>query len=316
MVVWDAQRAHLRAKMAFSRSRSDRVLHHHGRNVLLSGFHSEVIMHLLRPASHPFLMQRSRRVLLLSVLLTPALLSAQVTVDGPVRLVGPEEQRGVDGLAWPVSGSAAVTVEASVASGGFAWSAATVMGDTLELSPDPIVEVPRDGLLLRFPSPADLHGALHLRPGAGNAALPLLRPDGLVPVKGQLIAGRIAEIMKASDRYILLSSPEQGCPPGTFAAHERLCMDAASDPGVLFHDAVAICAERGGKLCAWDEYIAACTLLQAQLTGLFDEWEWIDESSNHTHGADQAGRLTCASQRNQGVLAERIADVRCCYHPR
>jgi len=258
---------------------------------------------------------RGTTFLLLSIL-TITGISAQITVDGPVRLTGTEEQRGVDGLAWPTGGSSAVTVEASVVSGGFSWTTATLGGDTLELSPDPAVDELRDGLLLRFPAPGTVHGALYIRAGGEHAALPLLRPDGLVPVQGQLTTGRVAEVMKAGDRFILLSSPERGCPPGTFAAHDRLCMDAASVPQMYFHDAVAMCAERGGKLCAWDEYIAACTSLQSQLTGLFDEWEWIDETSNHTHGADQAGRLTCASQRNQGVLAERKADGRCCYHPR
>lgn len=241
--------------------------------------------------------------------------SGQVSLTGPIQFTGPDSTRTIVGLAWPVQADAAVTVEAALVSGGFSWSTAQLTGDTIELGPAPAVINVRDGLLLRFIAPAERDGRLFVRPGPGHTALPLLRPDGLLPVRGQLTTGRIIEVMKADDRFILLNAPERGCPAGSIAAHERLCMDVTPVPSTLFHDAVRICAERGGKLCAWDEYIAACTLLQSQLNGMFVDWEWIDESSNHTHGADQAGRFTCASQRNQGVLDERLGNVRCCYRP-
>jgi hypothetical protein len=246
----------------------------------------------------------------------PLNVDAQVTVSGPIRFTGPPDERRIDSLAWPQRPDALVTVEAAVLSGGFSWSQASLQGDTIALVPDPVLEELRDGLLLRFVSPGELAAELFVRPGPGHPALPLLRPDGLLPVRGQLLNGRVVEIMKAGDRFILLSSPESGCPPGTLEAHQRLCMDVVPVSSTLFHDAVAICAARGGKLCAWDEYIAACNLLQVQLSSMFVDWEWIDDSSNHTHGADQAGRFTCISQRNQGVLDERLANVRCCYHPR
>ncbi|MCU0318897.1 MAG: hypothetical protein MUE88_02300 [Flavobacteriales bacterium] len=239
----------------------------------------------------------------------------QVSLTGPIQFTGPDSTRTIVGLAWPARADAAVTVEAALVSGGFTWTSAQLSVDTIELSPDPAVLTVRDGLLLRFAAPSERDGRLFVRPGPGHAALPLLRPDGLRPVRGQLTAGRIIEVMKADGRFVLLNAPERGCPAGSLAAHERLCMDVTPVPSTLFHDAVRICGERGGKLCAWDEYIAACTLLQSQLNGLFVDWEWIDESSNHTHGADQAGRFTCASQRNQGVLDERLGGVRCCYRP-
>lgn len=255
--------------------------------------------------------------LVLITLVLAGLLDAagQVSLSGPIQFTGPDSTRTIVGLSWPAQADAAVTVDAALVSGGFSWTNAQLAGDTIELSPDPEVITVRDGLLLRFPAPAERDGHLFVRPGPGHAALPLLRPDGLLPVRGQLITGRIIEVMKADARFILLNATERGCPAGSIAAHERLCMDVAAIPGSLFHDAVRTCAERGGKLCAWDEYIAACTLLQGQLSGMFLDWEWIDESSNHTHGADQAGRFTCASQRNQGLLDERLGSIRCCYRP-
>jgi hypothetical protein len=242
----------------------------------------------------------------------PAL--AQVELDGPLRLTGPVDQRRVDGLAQPIQGDAAVTVEAAVRDG-WRWCTAQRIVDTLELTASTAVDQVREGLLLRFPVPQDMSGRLWARI-QGGVAMPLLRTDGVNPTWGQLTSGRIAEVLVAAGRYTLLNLPEPECPPGSLSVNGNYCIDQVSVANQLIYQAMDRCARRGGKLCTLDEYHAACTLLGAQLTGMFNEWEWIDDTSNHTHTADQAGRFTCTSHRSQSVLLERVGETRCCYHKR
>jgi hypothetical protein len=253
---------------------------------------------------------------LLGVLAIGTVLSgaAQVELDIPLRFTGAEDQRRLEGLGPAVEGTAAVTVEASVREG-WRWCQAQRIADTIELTTVPAVEVLRDGLLLRFQVPQDMSGGLWARV-QGGVAYPLVRTDGLRPALGQLTTGRVAEVLLAAGRFTLLNLPELECPPGTLSVNADLCIDQASLANLLVYQAMDRCARRGGKLCTWDEYYAACTLLGSQLTGMFNEWEWIDDTSNHTHTADQAGRFTCTSQRSQSVLLERVGETRCCYHRR
>ncbi len=247
-------------------------------------------------------------------LLLCAMGHAQVQLEVPLRLTGPEEHRRIDNLAPPQESAAAVTVEAAVRDG-WRWCTAQRIADTVELSMTPAIEVQREGLLLRFVVPLDMSGRLWARI-PGGTAFPILRVDGVNPVWGQLTTGRIAEVLFANGRFTLLNLPEPECPPGTLSVNANFCIDQSSVPNQLVYQGMDRCARRGGKLCSWDEYYAACTLLGTQLTGMFNEWEWIDDTSNHSHTADQAGRFTCTSQRSQSVLLERVGETRCCYHKR
>ncbi len=169
-------------------------------------------------------------------------------------------------------------------------------------------------MLLRFIAPGDLHGALNLQISS-LTALPVLRVDGIQPVAGDIVAGRIVEVINAVDRWILLGPDGKGCPPGSFPVHDGLCMDITSSANMFIYAAMDHCQARGGKLCTWDEYYLGCTVLGTELQELFTAWEWLDDTSNHTHTADQGGRYTCKSQRSSNpVLIQGKA--RCCYHPR
>ncbi|MBL7983262.1 MAG: hypothetical protein JNL52_15780 [Flavobacteriales bacterium] len=239
---------------------------------------------------------------------------AQVDLNVPIRLTGPEDQRRIDGIGQPAQSDAAVTVEAAVRDG-WRWCTAQRIADTLELSTTPTVVPVRDGLLLRFAVPQDMSGRLWARI-QGGAAMPLLRTDGVNPTWGQMTTGRIAEVLVAAGRYTLLNLPEPECPPATISVNSNFCIDQTTVAGQLIYQAMDRCARRGGKLCTLDEYSAACSLVGTQLTGMFNEWEWIDDTSNHSHTADQAGRFTCTSHRSESVLLVRVAETRCCYHKR
>ena len=255
-----------------------------------------------------------RAAVAIASLLLALVADAQVKLRSDLRFTGPDGERGAVGLATPTSDSAAVTV-AVAASGQAHWATVNWSLDTLVLQVEPEVVGYRDGLLLRFIPTSENQGATWMKvPGLPSHQV--VRHDGSSIPRGSLRPDMVAEVLYANGAWTLLNSSSEQCPPGSLPVNGRLCMDMDAVDGLLFYAAVDHCMQRGGKLCSWDEYAVGCAVLGAQLNGLFDAWEWIDDASNHTHTANQAGRTTCQSQRSANVITTFPGDARCCYHPR
>ena len=241
-------------------------------------------------------------------------LHGQMLIDGPVLFTGPADQRGVDGLAPPTTSDAAISVQASLV-GTTTWAVATANGMDLELQPNAPLDAHRDGQLLRFVAPSPIFGQSSLA-CTGLPPAPLVRPDGLEPVRGQIRTGMIIEVVRSGERWILMNAPERDCPPGTVAINDRICIEQAIGPETYFYDAVERCDNRGGRLCDWNEFYLACMEQGSQLTGLLTAWEWVDDSSNHSHSAVQVGSGACTAQRSAHPQVLNLGRSRCCYQTR
>jgi hypothetical protein len=249
----------------------------------------------------------------LLILLSGAV-ACQVVLDERIDLTGPIEERRVDGLAvLPVSGDAALTVEGSVL-GSANWAEASAVENTITLLPTIPLTDQRDGLLLRFIAPTTIQDSLLVIVG-GGPSLPLVRPDGVAPVLGQVSAGTLCEILLANGRWILLNAPERGCPTGTLQLHERLCMEVVGQNDMLFFGAAERCADMGGRLCNWGEFHWACTQFGTELSGMLDSWEWVDEGANHAHSTVNVGFGNCNAERSS-TPPITFARSRCCFDPR
>lgn len=254
------------------------------------------------------------KALLLPILaLATVHLHAQVTVDVPLRLTGVESERRVEGMGSPISGDAGLTVEGSVRSE-WTWADASVSGSTINLITSPPISSYRAGLLVRFLAPTSAAGTLSIAID-GLGSVPLLRPDGEPIFVGHLDQGSVAEVMYAEGSFYLLNAPNKSCPPGSLAINSTYCIEAQGSTSTMgFMAAVDHCANKGGKMCTWGEFYTACADFGSQMPDLFMDWEWMDDTSNHTHGGNQVGRTTCQSQRT--IIITSPAKVRCCYHPR
>jgi|JI10StandDraft_1071094.scaffolds.fasta_scaffold01419_15 hypothetical protein len=250
------------------------------------------------------------RLLTPLVFLIAAMGHGQVVIDMPLELTGPEEQRMIEGLGDPLQDDALMARSAHLR-GLPHWTEASSVTGGLSLTGAGGGSSFEDGSLLRFLSPGNAFGPLTVRVNNGTP-IPLVRPDGLSLVQGDLVTGAVGEIMAMDGRWVLMSPNSPDCPPGSIAVNDRYCIDIAqSSNTMIFYAAMDHCASRGGRLCKWDEYYHACSTLGPQLTGLFNDWEWIDDTSNHVHIGDQAGRTTCMSQRSETISF--IYPARCCY---
>lgn len=238
---------------------------------------------------------------------------AQVELDVPLHLSGPQEVRTVTGLAQPTSVTSLLSRTAH--DKGLAhWATATVTSGTFNLTVEPAPFTPIAGTLLRFVAPGTAFGQVFIRVN-NNASARVQTTDGLDPVLGDIVEGMVLEVIWNDDGWTLMTPPLPGCPPNTVSINERYCIDVSRSANNLdFFDAMDYCAARGGRLCRWDEYHYACFTAAASLSALFTDWEWIDASSNHVHIGDQVGRTSCFSQRSQSPNA--LNSTRCCYSKR
>lgn len=239
-------------------------------------------------------------------------LHAQVELSAPLLFTGTTDQRQVEGLGTPISGTSAITVEFATLGAGH-WCQAQLVTDSLVLSIEPAVTSLQDGLLLRFQNPSARFGPTWIKV-VGHSAKRLLRRDGLDPVRAELESGAVCEVVFQGDRFILTSPPVTGCPSNAVPVNANYCIQTGRRTTVTHPEATQFCAQLGGRLCTWDEYYVACTLVGNQLTGRFVDWEWINDTSDHTHTGNQMGRTNCNSLRT--MIPSTVNSVRCCFNRR
>lgn len=258
-----------------------------------------------------------RTLVLPGFLLTCVCALAQVHLDKPLVLTSADSaQRSVEGLA-PAANEQALISVGGAQSGGYHWGQAAGTGMAIQLSLDPPCAAYTDGLNVRFMPTAAGYGAVTLNVD-GLGAKPLYRSDARPVSVGQLQPGTIAEAVYADSAFFLVGREQAGCPAGYLPGGGDLCIMRDDTMYISIFNATRWCYDRGARLCTWDEYIQACTANLPDLSGLFDEWEWIDDTSDHTHTANQAGRWQCRTQRQWGAVESNnnYAQVRCCLRTR
>jgi len=253
------------------------------------------------------------RNLFFLVVLVSNMVFGQIQLDRPLRFSGAADDRGVYDLPQPSTETSLISVEGVVLDQ-LRLATVNVVGDTLILSTQPSITLPSEGLMLRFIANVDHPGKRWISVN-GSLPKPLVRSDGVPTTRGQIVQGSVCEVVATNDTFILLSPSVRGCPAGTVAITERSCIAVNRVLGLNFYGAVDHCAMQGGTLCTWGEYVAACYLVGNQLSGMFTNWEWMDDTSNHTQTADQVARTSCMSQRSAAPL-DAGGSTRCCYRPR
>ncbi len=241
--------------------------------------------------------------------------TAQVSITTAVELTGPTEEQGIEGVSAPLSATAAMTVEGALL-GTAHWASVTASNGFIRLTQPHLPTVLREGILLRFLVPGNLHGPLQIVYAADT--LPLVKPDGTLPALGQLRTGTVAEVVRGDGRWVLLGASIRGCPQGSLPVNNLVCIETTTSPSPTpYISAVDICDLKGGKLCTWDEWYQACILLGNQMTNLFNSWEWVDDTANHDNHGVQVGLGDCENQRSLALTSSGGNSVaRCCHHPR
>lgn len=257
-----------------------------------------------------------RRTLFIgTAVLLAGLAKAQVQLNKPLVLTGAvPSDRSIDGLAPANDADNLVTVGAAQ-DGSLVVATVGGTANDVVLTLQPTTQNYANGLHVRWISVAPNTAAVTLDVD-GLGAVALRDHTGLPLAVGALRTGAPAYAHFADSVFILLSPTASICPEGFLQANANLCVMQAEGPALSWFGAATYCAERGASLCTWDQYLFTCQALQGQLTGMFNNWEWIDDTSDHTHTVDQIGRWTCNSMFNIAATLTDLGNTRCCYQLR
>jgi hypothetical protein len=239
---------------------------------------------------------------------------AQVRVDHPIMLNSTDTaERMIGGIARANDEHALITL-GDARSGAYHWAQASGTNGNITLSLDPVATGYVNGLSIRFLPAVSASGVVTFNVD-GLGPKPVYRTDGQRVVAGQVQPGTMVEAIYADSAFFLQGRAPSACPDGFLQANTSFCLMRNDTLNMSIYNAANWCYSRGARLCSWDEYISACTVLQGQLEGMYDDWEWIDGTADHTHTAVQAGRYACRSERSWGALESNnnYARVRCCY---
>lgn len=238
--------------------------------------------------------------------------AGQVEVDRSLRMVNSDPaERRIENLGRATGEDHLITL-GGARTGTYLWSPAQVNGSSIALQPEPPLGSYDPGTRLRFLAPA-LPAAPVKVDVNGLGERSVVHGDGL-PLQGaQVAAGTVLDIQYMDTAFVVQSrSAREFCPAGFLPANDRTCLQVDQQPAMNFFEASEHCRGLDAHLCTWPELLFACTMLTGQLNDMHTEWEWIDDTSDHTHTADQGARWTCRSQRSQGAVPSVTAPFRCC----
>lgn len=218
----------------------------------------------------------------------------------------------ISGLAQPDSSHSLTPLQSSASGWAHWYQVSNQQADTIRLVGDVAMPTPQNGLMIRFQAASDAYPGLYV--GYQNSpSYRLLDSEKNELTQGRFRSGQIIQAQWQDSAFFLSNAPTSGCPSGYLNVNGSFCIQQDDNASVDWFQANAACETQGASLCTFADYIHACRAVGTQMNGLFNNWEWIDDTSDHTHTADQAGRWNCFSNRSRGATNVDFANYRCCY---
>jgi len=149
----------------------------------------------------------------------------------------------------------------------------------------------------------------------GAPALPLEWAPGDVLLGSAIDAGVPLSVVHTGSAYQVLNGAElriKDCPAGMVAVNTQYCIDLSENVASDFVQASITCASSGKRLCYWGEFHSACVVSGALgITGMTDNWEWTNNTSNEDNSVRRVGYGSCTNAGNG--LMTGSATYHCCY---
>lgn len=238
--------------------------------------------------------------------------AAQIIIDHNIEMTnGQDTGRQIRGLAYPVDSSDAVNV-AAIQNGGLMYSASTGIND-LSVNLLPALNSYQVGL------------KINLQPQSVNTGPVTLEVNGLGPVPvtiknnflkgGELKAGQIVTALYNGSSFEIISRTDYDCPAGFVAVNENYCIESNERAAELYYGAVNVCYSMDARLCSWGEWYYACQNASLGLLNMTNNWEYTEDTSNHTHTAFIVGLGSCIENTTNGGIPGNAVKYtyRCCF---
>jgi len=245
------------------------------------------------------------------VMLFAQVILAQVNVDKQIILTSPiNDERQIVNIGEPLDANDGVSVRA-FRNGSVSYGTASG-SNIIQVALTPNAQNYSNGMLISFSAVSNNTDTVYVNVD-GLGYVMVHRPDGLPLDPSDIRTGQIVVLTYLNGYFVLFGRRSEVCPIGAVKANEIYCIQVNESAPQNYFDAVLDCHDQGGRLCKWDEHFYACQRLDLNLQDMFNNWEWIDDTSDHTHTADQVNRWSCMSQRSTGAVIQIVSEYRCCF---
>lgn len=236
---------------------------------------------------------------------------SQIYIDNQIKMIGSSSSdRTIENLSRPADSLDIVNIY-SFRSGSTVYGTA-IGNDSLTVSIVPFIGSYKDGMTINFKTTSSNSGSVSLR--INNLAyFPLvLNSKSLSP--GILKAAQVVSAVFLNNNFHIISRTDPNCPTGFIEANSRYCIESDERQGTSFSNAVNICYNLNARLCNWGEWYYACQKTSLGLSNMTNNWEYLDDTSDHTHTVTVAGYPDCAKTMGLGTIGLTSPyTFRCCF---
>ncbi len=237
---------------------------------------------------------------------------AQVKVDRPIHLVGPDPaDRQINGLHSDVSGDEALNAMIEMNNAHRYPGIVTGPAIVMDL---PAVSVLQPGTQILVQLQSSDQGPMTVTLN-GQGPYEVIRRPG-VPLHGdEISAGTMISLIFDGIAFQMIhgnSHSLKNCPAGMVAVNDQFCMQPEkSSEAVEFWTAVENCNSIGARLCTWGEFYSACAIgTELGIVGAGGH-EWTNQTANEDASVRIVGNLSCFQGGTSLPTIPRF--YRCCF---
>jgi hypothetical protein len=236
-------------------------------------------------------------------------LIAQVEIDNSLIFTGSPANNTISNLGTPSDSTHLVTAEGVQFSQPIFASATGI--NNLSISLNPGISYYTPGMTVYVLAQNSNTDSVQISIN-GLAQKEVLNAMGLKLTPGEIESNSILQLTYNGTHFQLMNSKASKCPQGFTDVNDRYCIEINERAAANLVNAMSTCNDLNAKLCTWAEWYHACQKTSLALSNMLNNFELVDDTSNHAHTAVGVGSGSCTSQTaNLGPAT--AYPYRCCF---
>lgn len=244
-------------------------------------------------------------LILIIILLVKLPVSGQVSIDKSVKSVS-GDTLSIENLGYPADSSNLISL-GDIQSNKPLFFSSALINDTFAVSIDSNLFILKKGLPLFITSTNENTAGLVVKV---NGISYSVKKNNGYPISGaEVIPSKVCILVFNGNHFVFLNSELPKCPSSFAQPNTSYCIEKNERTG-NFWTAMITCNSLGYRLCSWSEWYYACQKAGLGMTGLTNNWEWINNGQNEPTNGKVVGSGICEKTTHQ--ILTNNGFYRCC----
>jgi hypothetical protein len=150
----------------------------------------------------------------------------------------------------------------------------------------------------------------------GLGAIPLRKNINMPLDSGDLRPGLPLQVIYDGTVFQVVDQIYPGCPSGFTPVSADVCIQLTPNDTLTWYGAVNYCANRGARLCGFQDWLQGCLRVPGFATTIVD-YEWVDSAANSLNYAKLLGWANGSTEGDCTKGSRQVPQAkfhsRCCY---